>query len=284
MRKTISLSKNELEWRLSRNASLLRRTDGKFIRAQEKRMAKRVALLFRKQANWLIEALKDVVPFKEGEQNALEFQELETLLASLPFGPDVAEAVVGVMKTSVTKGGKTSTKALNLGQYGITFDALNAKALQFLGGKLSHELSNFRGNINQTTVTRISEILAEAAKTGQSYSKTAQLIRDQTDAGVFSQARAELIATREVGIAYEEGKRIPVQEFKQKFPGRVIEKAWQTVNDSKVTPTHKLNQQKGWIFFEERWPSPPNGTGDLTAPASDHPRCRCFTKYRIQPA
>ena len=271
-------------WNLARNVSLNSRTDGKFIRRQEKRLVKRLKNLFDQQVEWIVKRAESLSFFKDEETNAPNNDdEISSMFEGLPYRVAIAETIVGFMRVTMNKGGKTMVRTLDLGEFGISFDLTNAEALNFLGGKLSHELSQERGNINQTTVERISQILLEAAESGQSYQKTAQLIREQGGRGVFSQARAELIATREIGVAYEEGKEIPIREFKRKHPGRIVEKAWQTVNDEKVTPTHTANQNKGWILFEERFPSPPNGTGDKKAPASDQPRCRCFTKYRILP-
>lgn len=272
---------NFAHW-ISRNIALSARPDGKFIRTQEKRLKKKVLGYFKKQQDWILKEIESLSLFNEDgfllSRNGIR-DEINNIMENFPFKVAMAETIIASMRTSLLKGGKNSVKKLKLGDFGISFDLKNREALKFLGGKLSHELSNYRGTIHQTTVDRISKILYDAADRGLSYQKTAELIIDQGEEGVFSQARGELIATREIGIAYEKGNNIPVKEFRLKNPDRVVEKAWQTVGDDRVTPKHRENQSDGWIIFEGRF----TGTGDEHAPGSDNPRCRCATKYQILP-
>ena len=269
-----------LVFSLERNAILSKRPDGKFILRNERRLIADLKRIWTKQMNYIVEKLKNVSAFKqeknEIETNALE-DEVNRIVNNLPFKTDLAETVVLYMSVAMEKGGKTTVKKLNLGKFGVSFSLQNKKAIEFLNAKKTLELSNFRGNIDATTKSNISRILLDAAKSGQSYQKTAQLIMEQGKAGVFSPARGQLIATREIGVAYEKGNNIPIREFQANNPDRKAMKFWQTVEDDRVTEECAANEDGGWLPIDEAFDS-----GDDTAPRDGNPRCRCHTQYEIQ--
>lgn len=267
-----------------KNVALLSRKNGKFLRRQEIRLRNKVKKAFRKQMEWIVKEMKDLPIWPADEaQNRLDRNanegDIQEFANNIPYKEEVVMSIYSSSSGSMDKGGKTIVSELKLGDFGISWSLANESAIRFLNNRRALELSNRQGTISDTTKTRILEILIDAAKSGQSYQKTAEFIRQQAEEGIFSQARAEMIATREIGVAYEEGKNIPLRDFQIAHPERPVEKFWQTVEDSKVTPTHRQNQDAGWIDFASTFP----GTGDLVAPGSDNPNCRCFTKYRIQP-
>lgn len=271
---------HNLVFSLERNVILSKRPDGKFLARSERRLIAEVRRTWKKQLDYVVEKLKNVSAFKQ-EQNSIftnaTEDEINRIVNNLPYREDLVESVMVYMKVSMEKGGKTAVKKLNLGKFGISFSLQNKKAIDFLNAKKSLELSNYRGNIHQTTKTNIARILVDAAKSGQSYQKTAQLIMEQGKAGVFSPARAQLIATREVGVAYETGNNIPIREFQAENPDRAVMKYWQTVEDDRVTEECAANEDGGWLHLAEAFDS-----GDDHAPRLGNPRCRCFTKYEIQ--
>ncbi len=262
---------------LERNVVMPKRPDGKFIIRQEKRLMAKLKQTWAKQSDYIIEKLKNVSAFKENkyDKNALE-DEIRRITDNLPFKGELVETIILSMKVSLERGGKTSVKQLKLGKFGISFNVQNKKAIDFLNDKKSLELSNYRGNIHTTTKEKIADILVKAAKSGQSYQETALQIMQQGESGVFSFKRAQLIATREIGVAYEIGNRIPIDEFQRENPDRTVKKFWQTVEDDRVTPECRENEDDGWILLALAFPS-----GDQNAPRLGNPRCRCFTKYQI---
>lgn len=270
-----------LIFRLERSAVLRGRPDGTFILRQERRLIARCNEIWKKQMAFIIEQVKNISSLKQDnlQINALE-DEVNRIVNNIPFKVALAEEVIAHMTTTMDKGGKSIIKELKLGKFGISWNLKNKKAIDFLNAKKTLELSNYRGNIHSTTKDRIKTILLDAANSGQSYQKTAQLIMEQGEAGVFSHARGQLIATREIGVAYEKGKNISAREFQDKYPDRVMKKWWRTVNDDKVTPECQDNQEqtdkaKG-ILLDEKFLS-----GDDTAPRTGNPRCRCKTDYQI---
>jgi hypothetical protein len=59
-------------------------------------------------------------------------------------------------------------------------------------------LSNRDGSITLTTKDTIREIIAHGINEGSTYQEVAQQIVQQTDSGIFSPQRAQLIAVREI--------------------------------------------------------------------------------------
>ncbi len=273
-------AKNQIDtliFSLERSAILAKRPDGKFINRQELRLKANLKRSWKKQMDYVVEHAKGLSIFTNNavKINALE-DEVFGLLSGLPEKKEIIESIILSMRLSLERGGKTAVKQLKLSDFGISFDIKNKKAIEFLDAKRTLELSNYKGNIDATTKQNISRILLDAANSGQSYQKTAQQIMAQGEAGVFSQARGQLIATHEIGVAYETGNRIPIDEFQKENPDRPVQKYWQTVEDDRVTPECAANEDEGWIELDKPFPS-----SDQNAPRYGNPRCRCFTKYQI---
>ena len=164
-------------------------------------------------------------------------------------------------------------RELKLSSLGFSFDInMDAQANLYFQQKLSHELSNKDGTIHQTTIDSIVSVITDAVRTGKSYQDAANQI---LDLGVFSPARAQLIAVQEIGQAYGQGQHITMQGFITKT-GRLVEKKWSTVGDDRVRASHKANEADGWKDFSQGF----SGTGEEFAPSADF-RCRCTTQYRV---
>lgn len=267
----------DFAWWLSRNAALLKRPNGKFLRTQEKRMQKKLQAILNKQLNWVLDALKGWKGLNSIEKNTLN-DEVDGLLSGMPGKESLVEAVLFYTKLTMDKGGKTSVKTLGLKEFGISFTLKHPDAVKYLKDKETLELSNYKGNITFTTKSKIKEIIADGILKGKSYTEIAQDISAQGQAGVFSSARAELIAVRESAYAYEFGKKVPMDEFVAKNPERTVVKYWQTVGDSQVTPECEENEAASPIGYNEAFP---NDGNQQTAPRDGNPRCRCATSYEI---
>lgn len=135
-------------------------------------------------------------------------------------------------------------------------------------------LSQRAGSITNTTVDRIRAAVVEGVKLGQTYREIGDRITT-LDPFVFSRNRAELIAVNQMRKAYQYGEYLPMKYAQDE--GYEVEKYWATVNDDRVTQTHRQNQSDGYIHLDDKF----SGTGDLLAPGSDNPRCRCAVIYRL---
>lgn len=264
---------NDTFWK----TNAVKRPDQKWTDRQEKRMIRKVRSIWRKQRAYLLEESKKLSFLKKNSTDA----EIDKLLNKLPYKETLAAEIVAFMKLAIKRGGTKIIKELKLGKFGISFDVSNKRAVKFLKEKKEWELSTVAHNIDHTTKEGIKKILVDSVETGASYGATAKKIKDQSKAGVFSLDRAKMIAVRETGVAYEEGKSEVMSDFLKKYPKREVMKKWQTVNDERVTPTHSDNEGEGWVDYNYVYEAT---GGDLNAPGSDNPRCRCFTRYEIPKA
>lgn len=149
------------------------------------------------------------------------------------------------------------------------------QAVKYTQSKRNEMLGNSTLSITQTTKEHIGEVITKGLQEWKSYNEVAQDIINQTEKWILSPARAQLIAVRELGDAYENGRRTTLEKHMQTTGDRA-EKIRDTVNDSRVTPQCRANQDKWWILFNEKFPS-----GDDQAPRNANVRCRCTTSYRL---
>lgn len=155
----------------------------------------------------------------------------------------------------------------------VSFSLRNPRAVAYVQ---AHGADLVRG-IDDTTRSYLNTLLTQAADEGWSYQRTAEAITAryrEFAVGVPQQhirSRAELVATTELGNAYEAGNSIVVRDLTD--AGLRMEKSWLTANDERVDPDCQANQDAGWIPFDETFPS-----GDMEPLA--HPACRCTALYR----
>jgi len=184
------------------------------------------------------------------------------------LNPDLLiQIVLEHAQTAMQFGADYRIKESNLAEIGISFDLLNPLAVQYLQTDRPLVLAN----MTDTTKNEIKPILQAALDSGQSYNETA---REIADAFAFSRDRSLMIAVNEIGHAYEWGNYVPMKDAQDK--GHKSEKSWLTVGDDRVTEECNANQRMGWLMLDR-----PFASGDLTAPRTSNPRCRCTTLYRI---
>jgi hypothetical protein len=274
--KVLEQERNDFdEFIVWKNTGFTKRGDGKVLRRYERRLVKHLRTLWAKQEQYIIENL-DLFFVEENHMKNFVDPNINVVLSEMPEKENIAKAIVATMQVSMARGAKSSIKQLDLGQFGISYNLKNKESISFLSKKLSHELSDYRGNINKTTTDRIGKIINTSVEKGMSAGETAELIRQQGKAGVFSVARGEMIAITETGRAYGKGSRIPIDEFKLTNPTRPVLKLWQTAGDDRVRPSHRANASQGWIPYEATH----TGTDEKFAP-SMQPRCRCAEKFNI---
>lgn len=265
---------------LEHKAGSVRRPYGKFLARMETRMTGKVTRRLKAQRKWVIDEMASL-PFFATEKGVkvIErktiYDDVDNFVDELPYNTDMVDDIVAVARPTYRKGVDRIINELDLGRFGITFDLVNDEAVAYLERLKTLHLSNFKGSISRQTKDKIRKILIESAETGRSYGETAKLIEEQGEAGVFSRARAELIAVNQVGHAFGEGNMDIVEGLIEET-GSIVEKAWQTVNDDRVTPECAENEARGWIGFNEGFPS-----GDEQAPRASNPRCRCVTVFQM---
>lgn len=166
-----------------------------------------------------------------------------------------------------------------LAQLSITdaFDLPNPRA----AGYAENYAAELVSKINDTTKQQLRKIIADGIEQGKSYNQIAKELRTRyqqfhTPSPLkHIQDRATLIATTELGNAYEAGNEATVKQLQD--GGLTMEVSWLTVNDDRVSDECRSNQAAGWIPFGDAFPS-----GHQRPLA--HPGCRCTALYRRKPS
>jgi hypothetical protein len=272
---------NSAMWWMEWKAAAIRRTDGRWRHAHESRLAKAIHNRWKAQIAYLLAELKPLFPSENTkgwhriETKALN-DELKRIMDSLPQQTEI----VGELKRGATygmlKGAGRLISDAKLGKLGISFNVKHPDAVKYLSGLESLHLSDRYGSISATTNKIVRYYIRDAVETGESYSSLAKAITQLGKEGVFSPARAEMIAVNQMGNAYEEGKAIVAQEA-QSIVGENMMAFWQTVDDDRVTEECAANEDAGWLPMGVPFPS-----GDTQAPRAGNPRCRCAIRYDFE--
>lgn len=126
--------------------------------------------------------------------------------------------------------------------------------------------------INDTTRKEIARIVSDGVKSGSSYNDIAKAIKDKFEGFAVPMPqkhvpnRAVLVAVTELANAYCEGNA-QVGDYLQDNGVKMM-KAWQTLEDDRVSDGCKENERAGWIPIGEDFPS-----GHMHPPR--FPGCRC---------
>jgi SPP1 gp7 family putative phage head morphogenesis protein len=145
----------------------------------------------------------------------------------------------------------------------------------------AREAGRLISKTSDTTKNEIRDIVTNGVENGHSYQKIAKAIRDKyKDSGEFSgvnkapkhlRTRADLIASTEMGNAYEQGKREVMNRVSRTTP---MEKKWLAVGDERTSDECRANDAQDWIGNDERF----NSGHDCPL---EHPGCRCTLTYRV---
>lgn len=126
--------------------------------------------------------------------------------------------------------------------------------------------------INDTTRKEIARIVSDGVKSGSSYNDIAKVIKEKFEEFAVPMPqkhvsnRAVLVAVTELANAYCEGNA-QVGNYLQDNGVKMM-KAWQTLEDDRVSDGCKENERVGWIPINKEFPS-----GHMHPPR--FPGCRC---------
>lgn len=151
---------------------------------------------------------------------------------------------------------------------GAAAESLGASAAtseDFAGEYLArNSLSKLTGGLDDTSIGRLQDALANAWDKGGSYTDMVDAITETFDD--FSETRAGLIAVTESADAYNAGRQQIASDL------GFDEHAWETESGDPC-PECEANEAQGWIDIDEDFQS-----GD-DAPTA-HPACQCVANYR----
>lgn len=213
------------------------------------------------------------------------FQKLSSLLATLVESGNVSTDItiqasfeklvpniISDIKQTYNRGGRLLKKTMQLKTGN---DYIVEQAVKYVLNKKNEMLGESKVSITKTTKQHITNIVTKWLNEGKSYNDIANDIRDQVKEWIFSKARSQLIAVREVWQAYEQWRKKTLQDHLL-ITGERAEKIWDTVGDSRVTRECRENESEWRILMNELFPS-----GDDVAPRNANPNCRCTTNFRI---
>lgn len=168
-------------------------------------------------------------------------------------------------KTSPSKTvGTTSVKADKSGWVSLP----NLRAQEYAKKHAAEAVTQ----INDTTRKEIARIVSDGVKSGSSYNDIAKAIKDKFEEFAVPMPqkhvsnRAVLVAVTELANAYCEGNA-QVGNYLQDNGVKMM-KAWQTLEDDRVSDGCKENERVGWIPINKEFPS-----GHMHPPR--FPGCRC---------
>lgn len=157
--------------------------------------------------------------------------------------------------------------------FNIDFKNTSSLAAKYISKLEKLHLSDYKWSISKTTNKRIKKLIENWLKEWLSYTEIWSQI-SKLDPVVFSKSRWELIATTEIGRAYEYWKMIPVKKLSDSWYEMV--KRCLTAWDDKVRPDHVINWDAWFIPFNDLYP------WTLTSFATTWFWCRCADEYKYK--
>lgn len=249
---------------------LQHRRHQKHIRPARTKIKDIMAQFFGRQKAAIVKAVKphielalhaDPPPLKEASGSGKRFASaaMPVSLSPLKFAASSAEqseydqAITGAIV------GAGKTLAAELGAKGTELP--ESVAGHYLR---DNSLSKLTGGLDNTTIDRLQNAIADAWDNGGSFDQIVKAIEDTMED--FSATRAELIAQTEANDAYSAGRRSMADQLD------MDEHAWETESGDPCEEC-LANEAQGWIPVDEAFDS-----GDLSPTA--HPGCECTENFR----
>ena len=222
------------------------------IRAKAERVLRG---LFKRQGKLVLGAIKPKLREAEGEAKDKAASIIPTELplsvtgaASYDYGKALGAAIEAGYANLADEMGSDSALAEDVVQ-------------EFLA---KHSLTKLTGGLDETTVDRLRNALADAYNSGADYEGLLQAVKDEYSG--FSTVRAGMIAQTEMNAAYNAGRKQLGLDM------GFNEKSWDPDGTACVEVCIP-NVLAGWIPMDEEFPS-----GDDIAPG--HPNCDCSLNIR----
>lgn len=152
---------------------------------------------------------------------------------------------------------------------GLRFNLENPRALQ----AIQQRALKLSGNVTETTLQRVRDVLTQARKDGVGMSQIAKRIREDAFGGSISRARATTIARTETVGALNEGSHLAAMQSGMRS------KRWLDQKDGRVRDSHRAAAADGWIPFANVFSNGLLYPHEPSAPAEEVINCRCSLLY-----
>jgi hypothetical protein len=156
---------------------------------------------------------------------------------------------------------------------GLRFNLKNPRAID----AINRRVNRLTGNVTQTSLQRVREIVAAARLEGVGVSEIAKRIRQDAFGSEISLSRATTIARTETVGALNEGQHLAATEG-----GVMRAKRWLSQGDGRVRPDHVDADAQGWIAMSEPFTNGLQYPHEAGAPADQVINCRCAALYSDQ--
>ena len=264
-------------WWAEFKANGVKRKNGKFLDLWERRMQNKIFKSLTAQRNYVIASLDRIPAFKNTKGVRMvskkdSINSLNEIVNGMPNKQDMVNAISNGASIVMMKGADSSISKLKLATIGINFNLKMKPAIDYLSALENLHLSNYQGSISKVTNDGVIQILSDGMDEGLSYTQMASKIRDLSDEGIFSYARAQRIAVDQVGKAYQFGAKVPVQEYQQRTSTTVY-KHW--IAEADACDICLPNVDDGYITMDDTFSS-----GDDEPPG--HVNCRCDVGYETE--
>ncbi len=217
------------------------------FREQGKAFATRFRTTFKDRLP-MTEVLREADPINNDDWESIFWMvamELEGL-----FVDPIQEAVTDAMSQAAEVTNSSAGAGLEL-----SFSLENPRAVKYVQERGAENVKR----INETTRDYIRTVIKQGVEQGWSVDKMAKAITQRYEQFAVGQpqehiqSRAHLVAAFEAGQAYEVGNFEMAQQIQD--AGYPMEKYWQNVRDSKVSPECRGNTAAGWIPLMKAFPS-----------------------------
>lgn len=173
--------------------------------------------------------------------------------------PENDAQIIAVLRNAAKRGIALFEDSVNLAiDYTMTDDRVAAWAREYAGELIT--------KVDDTTKQSVRNAVARFA--GTPGMTIGDVVNEIFDGNIFSEKRADMIATTEITRAYAQGQKEAGREMKEQFPDLKIIKTWFTNNDDRVCDICGPLEGKTSELDEEFEP------GISEPPA--HVNCRCW--------
>lgn len=256
--------------------AILKRVTGTRTRL-ESSAEKELKEYFKVMTDRVVESLNHTLKGRPRRQVLKSFN-VDSVYSTTEETKHLNELLHKILQGSVSTAGSIATieLALNLSINDDQFNGNDPRVLDFVRVNALKNATSVAG----TTKARLQTVLTEAFDQGKTLNEITTAVRAaMSDMATW---RADLISRNEVGIAFNAGRKMAVDQVISENPGVKLFKVWISARDERVRDTHVTNDeitQRRPLAMDERYPNGLLYPQESSGPAEETINCRCVESY-----
>jgi hypothetical protein len=139
---------------------------------------------------------------------------------------------------------------------------------------IQRRVTNLSGNVTDTTLQQIRDVVMQARTDGVGVSELATRIRSQVFSDTITRARAQTIARTETVGALNEGAMLRARQS-----GVFRAKRWLSQQDGRVRESHLAAEAEGWLPMDQPYSNGLQYPHEAGAPPEELINCRCTQSF-----